>query len=266
MRLQKKVAVVTGSGQGIGCGIAERFVQEGAAVVLVDRDETVLHEGRHSLQGEGRRLFAIKADVSRASEVDGLFTRAVAEFGTVDVLVNNAAWSAPISHFLEMTEEFWDTVLTLNLKSVFLCSQRLARLLDQQRKPGAIINISTYGAARSQREMTAYNASKGGVEALTRAMALDLAPWKIRVNAVGPGPIATPSFLALFNTPEKIERMRGAVPLERLGEPADIAGAALFFASDDASFVTGQVLYVDGGALAQLRPAAYTPQLKRPKV
>src|SRR5205823_1495851 len=130
--------------------------------------------------------------------------------------------------------------------------------------PGCIVNISTYGAARAQREMAAYNAAKGGVEAMTRTMACDLAPWGIRVNAVGPGPIATPSFLALFDTPEKRERMRSTVPLERLGEPADIAGAVLFLAGDDASFVTGQVLYVDGGALAQIRPPAYTPNLKRP--
>ena len=169
-------------------------------------------------------------------------------FDTVDILVNNAAWASPIAHFLEMTEEFWDTVLTTNLKSVFLCSQRAARLMAEQEKPGSIINISTYGAARAQREMVAYNASKGGLEAATRAMALDLAPWRIRVNAVGPGPIATPSFLELFNTPEKLDRMRMAVPLERLGEPADIAAAVAFFASDEAVFVTGQVLYVDGGS------------------
>jgi 3-oxoacyl-[acyl-carrier protein] reductase len=266
MRLAGKVAVVTGSGQGIGRAIAERFAREGAAVVVNDRDESTLRDGLRAVEAAGGagRALAVRADVSHADGADALFAKAHAAFGTVDLLVNNAAWAAPIAHFLDMTEEFWDTVLTLNLKSVFLCSQRLARLLDQQRKPGCIINISTYGAARSQRAMTAYNASKGGVEALTRAMALDLAPWRIRVNAVGPGPVQTPSFLALFDTPEKLDRMRHAVPLERLGEPSDIAGAVAYFASDDAAFVTGQVLYVDGGALAQLRPAAYTPDLKRP--
>jgi 3-oxoacyl-[acyl-carrier protein] reductase len=264
MRLAGKVAVVTGSGQGIGRGIAERFAREGAAVVLADRDTSVLAEAKSALEALGGRVLAVEVDVSRTADVAALFSQAHTAFGTVDILVNNAAWSAPIAHFLDMTEDFWDTVLNQNLKSVFLCSQRFARLLDEQHKPGSIINISTYGAARSQREMSAYNTSKGGVEALTRAMALDLAPWRIRVNAVGPGPIATPSFLALFDTPEKRERMRLAVPLERLGEPADIAGAALFFASEDASFVTGQVLYVDGGAVAQIRPAAYTANLKRP--
>jgi 3-oxoacyl-[acyl-carrier protein] reductase len=264
MRLEGKIAVVTGSGQGIGLGIAERFAREGAAVVINDLDETRLQEAERKFRSAGHRVLAVRANVARADEVEMLFEQTRVAFGTVDILVNNAAWAAPIAHFLEMTEEFWDTVLTTNLKSVFLCSQRAARLMAEQEKPGSIVNISTYGAARAQREMVAYNASKGGLEAATRAMALDLAPWHIRVNAVGPGPIATPSFLELFNTPEKLDRMRMAVPLERLGEPADIAGAVAFFASDDAAFVTGQVLYVDGGALAQIRPSAYTPNLKRP--
>jgi len=264
MRLQGKVAIVTGSGQGIGRGIAERFAREGAAVVLNDRDEAVLHEARQALLAISNRVLAVCADVSKCSDVARLFEQSRVAFGTIDILVNNAAWASPIAHFLEMTESFWDTVLAMNLTSMFLCSQRAARLMAEQKKPGSIINISTYGAARAQREMVAYDASKGGVEGATRAMALDLAPWRIRVNAVGPGPVGTPSFLAVFDTQEKIDRMRQAVPLERLGEPGDIAGAVLYFASDDAAFVTGQILYVDGGALAQLRPPSYTPNLKRP--
>ncbi|OAI52925.1 hypothetical protein AYO44_04555 [Planctomycetaceae bacterium SCGC AG-212-F19] len=263
MRLQGKVAVVTGSGQGIGLGIARRFAEAGAAVVLADRDEAALANAEQALRELGC-VRAVRADVSRSADVAHLFEETLAAFGTVDILVNNAAWAAPIAHFLDMTEEFWDAVLTANLKSVFLCGQAFARVLDRQQKPGSIVNISTYGAARGQREMVAYNASKGGVEAATRTMALDLAPWGIRVNAVGPGPIATPSFLALFNTPEKQERMREAVPLGRLGRPADIAAAVLFLASEEAGFITGQVLYVDGGSVAQIRPPSYTPNLKRP--
>jgi NAD(P)-dependent dehydrogenase (short-subunit alcohol dehydrogenase family) len=264
MRLQGKVAVVTGSGQGIGRGIAERFAQEGAAVVINDLDDAKLRQAEQALRADTNRVLAVHADVSKTAEVARLFDETRKAFGTVDILVNNAAWASPIAHFLEMTEEFWDKVLTVNLKSMFLCSQRAARLMAEQKKPGSIVNISTYGAARAQREMVAYDASKGGLEGATRAMALDLAPWRIRVNAVGPGPIATPSFLEVFNTPEKVERMRQAIPLERLGEPADIAAAVLYLASDESSFVTGQILYVDGGALAQLRPPSYTPNLKRP--
>jgi len=264
MRLKGKVAVVTGSGQGIGRGIAERFAREGAAVVVNDRDESTLREAEQAVRRFDGRVLAVRADVGRADEVARLFDQARSAFGTVDVLVNNAAWAAPIAHFLDMTEEFWDTVLTTNLKSMFLCSQRAAQLLAEQKKPGAIVNISTFGAARAHREMVAYDASKGGVEAATRAMAMDLAPWRIRVNAVGPGPIATPSLLALLKTEENIERMRKTIPLERLGEPDDIASAVLFFASDDASFVTGQVLYVDGGVVAQLRPAVCERHQKRP--
>jgi NAD(P)-dependent dehydrogenase (short-subunit alcohol dehydrogenase family) len=264
MRLKGKVAIVTGSGQGIGRGIAERFAREGAAVVVNDRDEATLREAEQAVRCFEGRVLAVRADVGRSAEVASLFEQTLAAFGTVDVLVNNAAWAAPIAHFLDMTEEFWDTVLTTNLKSMFLCSQRAARVLAEQKKAGAIVNISTFGAARAHREMVAYDASKGGVEAATRAMAMDLAPWQIRVNAVGPGPIATPSLLALLKTEENIERMKKTIPLERLGEPADIAGAVLYFASDDAAFVTGQALYVDGGVVAQLRPAAFERHQKRP--
>lgn len=264
MRLQGKVAIITGSGQGIGLGIAERFAQEGAAVVVNDLKPEVLLEAERVVAANGGRVLAIAADVSNADQVAALYERTLAEFGTVDVIVNNAAWAAPISHFLDMTEDFWDTVIRINLKSMFLISQRAARLWAEQKKPGSIVNVSSFGAARGHREMVAYDATKGGIEAATRAMAMDLAPWKIRVNCIGPGPIATPSLLALLGTEENIARMRNTVPLERLGDPSDIGGAALFFASDDAAFVTGQVLYVDGGVVAQLRPASLERRQKRP--
>src|SRR5438876_8721641 len=177
MRLRDKVAVVTGSGQGIGRGIAERFAREGAAVVVNDVHEDKLREAERAVREIGGKVLAVRADVGNAAEGARFFEQIQAAFGTVDVLVNNAAWAAPIAHFLDMTEEFWDTVLRTNLKSMFLCSQRAARLLAEQKKPGSIVNISTFGAARAHREMVAYDASKGGVEAATRAMAMDLAPW-----------------------------------------------------------------------------------------
>src|SRR5262249_31085953 len=142
MRLRDEVAVVTGSGQGIGRGIAERFAREGAAVILNDVHEHSLRDAERALRAIGGRGFAVGADVGVADEVARLFEETQAAFGTVDILVNNAAWAAPIAHFLDMTEEFWDTVLRTNLKSMFLCSQRAARLLAQQKKPGSIVNIS----------------------------------------------------------------------------------------------------------------------------
>ncbi|MCC7165296.1 MAG: SDR family oxidoreductase [Anaerolineae bacterium] len=264
MRLRNQVAIVTGSGKGIGRGIAERFAQEGAAVVVVDRDTSVLPEAQAAVSAHGSKVLTVTADVSKTQEVARLYDETLKAFGTVDILVNNAAWAVPISHFLDMTEEFWDTVMNSNLKSMFLCSQRAARLWAEQKKPGSIVNMSSFGAARAHREMVAYDATKGGIEAATRAMAMDLAPWQIRVNCIGPGPIATPALLGLLKTEENVERMRKTIPLERLGQPSDIAGAALYFASDDASFITGQVLYVDGGVVAQLRPAAFERHQKRP--
>ncbi len=257
MCLKDKVAIVTGSGQGIGRGIAERFAQEGATVVVNDRDEATLGEAEQSLQALGSRVLAVLADVSLSDEVTQLFEKTQAVFGTVDILANNAAWSTPVAHFLDMTEEFWDTVLANNLKSMFMCSQQAAWLMVEQEKPGAIVNISSVAASQAHRKMVAYDASKGGLEAATRAMALDLAPWNIRINAVGPVSIITPAWSSVIGSEEKIAQACKMVPLERLGEPADIASAILYFASDEATFVTGQVLYVDGGMSAQLRPATF---------
>jgi 3-oxoacyl-[acyl-carrier protein] reductase len=264
MRFENKVAVVTGAAQGIGRGIAERFLREGARVVLADINAATLPETQRALAPLGQRPLAVVADVGKSAAVDQLFERTLSAFGTVDVLVNNAAWASPIAHFLDLTEEMLEAVLASNLKSVFFCSQRAARIMASQKKPGSIVNLSTFGAIRAHREMSAYDASKGGVEAATRAIAMDLAPWRIRVNAVGPGPIATPQLFELLKTDENIDRMRKTIPLERLGEPDDIAGAVLYFASDDAAFVTGQILYVDGGVVAQLRPAAFERHQKRP--
>jgi 3-oxoacyl-[acyl-carrier protein] reductase len=207
----------------------------------------------------------VQVDVSQSDPIAALFQSVLSTFGTVDVLVNNAAWAVPTAHFLDMTEDFWDTVLRTNLKSVFLCSQHAARIMADQKKPGSIVNISSFGALRAHREMSAYDAAKGGIESMTRAMAVDLAPWRIRANAVGPGLTATPAVTDYLPTPEQQKRLLDTVPLERLGQPSDVAAAVLFFASDDASYVTGQILYVDGGVVAQLRPAVMERHHKRPQ-
>jgi NAD(P)-dependent dehydrogenase (short-subunit alcohol dehydrogenase family) len=253
MRLANKVAVVTGSSRGIGRGIAERLAAEGASVVVNGRSAATLEPVVAAIQSTGGRVIGVPADVGYIDQVTQLFAETVKAFGGVDILVNNAAWAGPTAHFLEMDEAHWDEVIRTNLKSVFLCSSQAVRLMVDQKKEGAIVSISSFAAARSHRAMAAYDATKGGLEAMTRAMALDMGPFGIRANVVGPGPIHTENGDA--RGPEAQARRAEIVPLGRVGYPADIAGAVAFLASDDASFITGQTIYVDGGMLTQLRPA-----------
>jgi 3-oxoacyl-[acyl-carrier protein] reductase len=249
--LRDKVAIITGSSRGIGRGIAERFAAEGARVVVNGRRIETLEPVAKALCDNGAQAIAVAADVGLADDVQHLFDATVEAFGGVDVLVNNAAWASPNAHFLEMDEAHWDEVIRSNLKSIYLCCSRAAHLMVDQGRQGSIVNISSFAAARSHRQMAAYDATKGGMEAFTRAIALDLAPFGIRVNVVGPGAIHTDEF---DTGGEEARRRRGAtVPLGRVGYPEDIAGAVAFLASDDASYITGQVIYVDGGMLAQLR-------------
>lgn len=257
-RLTGRVAIVTGSTSGIGRGIALRFAAEGAKVVLNGRNEGKLRRVYDELKDQGAEAIAVQADLGYREQAERLFAETLAAYGTVDILVNNAAWADPEVHILDMDEDHWDTVIRSNLKSVYLCTHRAANILVDQKKTGSIVNISSFAAARAHRYMSAYDATKGGVEAFTRSTAVDLAPFGIRVNTVGPGPIHT--------GPEDPEsegpRKRGQnVPLGRVGLPADIAGAVIFLASDDAAYITGQVIYVDGGALAQLRGPQVDPPL-----
>lgn len=196
---------------------------------------------------------ALVADVSDPAAVAMMLEEATARMWMPDVLVNNAAISGPdsVAHFLQLDVAQWDRTIDTNLKGTYLCSHWLAnRWLDQSVR-GSIVNISSYSAQRSHRNAAAYDASKGGVDALTRAMAIDLAPFDIRVNAVAPGRIDVDEHSLLD---PGARRERGAfVPLGRTGQPEDIAGAVAFLVSDSAAYVTGQVLVVDGGVLAQLR-------------
>lgn len=258
MRLDGQVAIVTGASRGIGKGIAHRLAMEGAKVAMTARGADALREAAHGIEAAGGTVLAIPGDAGVKASVEAMFKQVLDTWGSVSILVNNAAWASPLAHILEMDEQHWDTVIQSNLKSVYLHCHRMANLLVDQGTRGSIVNISSFAAARAHRNMAAYDATKGGMEAMSRTMAIDLAPFGIRVNVVGPGAIHTEEYEPAG---EAARLRRGqTVPLGRVGYPEDIAGAVAFLASEDASYITGQVLYVDGGMLAQLR----SPQVDAP--
>jgi NAD(P)-dependent dehydrogenase (short-subunit alcohol dehydrogenase family) len=259
MRFKGKVVIVTGAGHGIGQALAERFSAEGAKVVVNDLHQTRAEEVAKSLPTEA---LAFKADVSSKAEVDAMFDAVVAKWGTVDVLVNNAGNIYADRHFLNGDEAWWDQVLSVNLKGAFLCSHRAAHIMARKGS-GVIISMSSGGATKAHRGNVAYDASKGGIEAMTRAMALDLAPYGIRVNAIVPG------FIRTYDLTDEAAIERGkSVPLGRMGLPEDLAGPTVFLATDDAKYITGICLAVDGGVLVQQRsvPVDTFPLSRFPKI
>jgi NAD(P)-dependent dehydrogenase (short-subunit alcohol dehydrogenase family) len=245
MKLTGKTAIVTGASQGIGLACAERLVREGARVMLVD----VRPEGAAAAEALGDAARFFLADVSVKAEVDALVTATLAAFGHIDILVNNAG----VTHaadFLDLAEEDFDRVLRVNLKSMFLCSQAAAREMVK-RQSGCIINMSSVNAELTIPNQIPYVVSKGGVNQLTRVTAISLAPHGIRVNAIGPGTILTElAKKAVLGSPEARHTILSRTPLGRCGEPEEIAAIAAFLASDDASYMTGQTLYADGGRMA----------------
>ena len=240
------VVLVTGAGHGIGRSVAERFGGEGARVVVNDVAATA-EAAAQAIVAAGGEAIGVVSDVSNNSDVDRLFSTALERFGDVNVLVNCAGLVNESRHFFDGDEAWWDRVLDVNLKGVYLCSDRAARLMAR-RKGGCIISMSSGGATKAHRGNVAYDASKGGIEAFTRAAALDLAPYGIRVCAVAPGSILTAP------VSEEDQRERGkTIPLGRMGTADEIASGVAFLASDDARYITGHTLVVDGGLLAQQR-------------
>jgi NAD(P)-dependent dehydrogenase (short-subunit alcohol dehydrogenase family) len=248
-RLEGQVAVVTGAGRGIGQAVARRLAAEGAAVVVDDVAADAVEQTVELIRGDGGVAAGVVADAADAAGVEQIFATAEREHGPVTILVNNAGLIGQTRHFLEADEAWWDRLLTTNLKSVFLNSHRAATAMAAG-KGGTIVSTSSGGATNAHRGEVAYDASKGGIEAATRAMALDLAPYAIRVNAVAPGSIDVSGGA----TPADVLAARGeTIPLRRVGTPEDLAGAYAFLVSDDARYVTGVVLSVDGGMVAQQR-------------
>ena len=245
-RLQDRVAVVTGAAQGIGHACVRRFASEGAKVVLADLDQAAGSALATSIPGA---LF-VMADVSRRADVETLVARALERHGRIDVLVNNAG----ITHacdFLDLAEEDFDRVLAVNLKSMFLCGQAVARTMVKHGVRGALVNMSSANAVLAIPNQVPYGVSKGGVNQLTKVMAVALAPHGIRVNGIGPGTILTElAKKAVLTDDAARRRILSRTPLGRCGEPEEIAAVAAFLASDDASYLTGQTIYPDGGRLA----------------
>lgn len=258
--LENKVAIVTGAARGIGAAIAGRFLDDGARVVIADIDEDAGSEAVKALGGRGAVRF-IRTDVGDSAEVANLVDTTVDAFGQIDVLVSNAAILAPID-FLDLAEADFDRVIRVNLKGSFLAGQAVARRMVERVKaggpPGAIINLSSVNAVFAIANQVPYSVSKGGINQLTKVMALSLAAYGIRVNAIGPGSINTEMLASTMQNPEARRRILSRTPLGRIGEPAEIAAIAAFLASDDASYITGQTIYADGGRL----PLNYTVAVK----
>jgi NAD(P)-dependent dehydrogenase (short-subunit alcohol dehydrogenase family) len=244
MRLQDKVAVITGAAQGIGLGIAKRFAAEGAQVMMLDVKEDA---GRHAAENiSGARFFC--TDISDKTVVDDTVDEIIADTGQIDICINNAGILRS-GDVLEISEEDFDTVLSVNLKGAFLMSQAAGRHMVAG-GGGSIINMSSVNGVMTIPNILPYNVSKGGLDQLTRVMAVALADKGVRVNAIGPGSILTEMLQHVMTDDAKRRAILSRTPMGRCGDVDEIASIALFLASDDASYITGQCIYADGGRLA----------------
>jgi len=244
-----KVAVVTGAANGIGAACARLFAASGAAVALWDIDAAAAQSLAAELATAGARAQGFACNVARSGEVATALAATVAAFGRIDVLVNNAGIFRA-AEFLDIAEADWDAVIDVNLKGAFLVGQAVAREMVKT-GGGAIVNMSSVNGVTAIASIASYNASKGGIDQLTRVMALSLADRGIRVNAVAPGTIATElAQKAVLGSAEAAARIMSRTPLRRLGQPDEVAAVCAFLASDAASYMTGEVVYVDGGRLA----------------
>jgi NAD(P)-dependent dehydrogenase (short-subunit alcohol dehydrogenase family) len=256
LKLNNRIAIITGASRGIGLAIAERFVAEGAKVIMVDVLDDVG-------QVEAKRLGAtyMHCDVSKSADIKSVISATIKLHGAIDVLVNNAAISI-VGDFLEITEEQFDTVIDINLKGSFLmlqgCAREMVKQVAKGRAAGAIVNMSSVNDTLAIPEIAPYTMSKGGVRQLTKVAALALAPHGIRVNAIGPGSIRTDMLKTVMTDQAAVHRIMSRTPLGRVGEAKEIANVAAFLASEEASYISGQVIYADGARM----PLNYTVAVK----
>ena len=245
MRLNNKISLVTGAGSGFGRGIASRFVEEGAKVVVADINKEAAEMVAEEI---GENAIAIVADVSQNTDVSAMIQLTVEQYGRLDILVNNAGTTHRNKLMTEVSEEEFDHILAVNVKSVFLTAKHIVPLMKKQGS-GVILNVASTAGVRPRPGLAWYNTSKGAMIAATKAMAIELAPEKIRVNAINPVAGET-GMLHLFmgeDTPEKRKQFVSSIPWGRLSQPEDMANAALFLCSDEAEMVTGTCMEVDGG-------------------
>jgi glucose 1-dehydrogenase len=254
MKLKEKVAIVTGAARGIGLAIAEEFYKQGALVVMAD-----VIDGSSAAKQIGAHF--VRCDVSQSADVAAVVADTLQRHGAIDVLVNNAGINLP-GTLLEISEADFDRVIAVNLKGSFLMLQACAREMVKQvaagRKPGAVVNMSSVNDTLAIDTIVPYTVSKGGVRQLTTVSALALAPHGIRVNGIGPGSIRTDMLMGVVNDADAMRRVLSRTPLGRVGEPEEIARIASFLASDEASYISGQVIYADGGRM----PLNYTVSVK----
>ena len=251
MRLENKVAVVTGSSSGIGAAIAQAFAAEGAAVVInYSRREDAAQKVLQQVEAAGGKGLVVGADVSDPKEVEAMVQQAVGTFGRLDIMVNNAGMERKMP-FLQTPFEVWQETIAVNLTGAWLGCQAAAKQMVAQDEGGRIINVSSVHEDLAMPTNSPYCATKGGVRMLMRTLAVELAPHDITVNNIAPGAIDTPMDAPLKQDADAMKELLAEIPLGRMGKPEEVANLALFLASDDSSYVTGSTLFVDGGMIRQ---------------
>jgi len=250
MRFKGKVAIITGGNRGIGKGISLRLAEEGAMVVIVGRDEIAAKNVLEEIKKYRQKCIFIKIDVGNKKEVDAMVETVIKNFGKVDILVNNAGVIIRCP-FLDLTEEIWDKTININLKGYYLCAQAVAKEMVKRGNGGKIVNITSVQGLKVWPEYfhTPYEVSKAGIIMLTKQLAYELAPYRINVNAIGPGPTETELFAKISEDPERINSVIKKIPLGRVAKPSDVASAVAYLSSNDADYITGITLFVDGGRL-----------------
>ncbi len=247
MQLDQKVAIVTGASSGIGRAIAIQFAQEGATVVInYAHAQDKAEEVRKIIEQNNGKALVIQADVAQYQQAMGLIQQTVEHFNQLDIMVNNAGMEIH-SAFLDVTEEQWDRVLSIDLKGAFFCAQAAAREMVKRKTAGCIINISSVHEDLAMPQNAPYCCAKGGIRMMTRTICLELAPYNITVNNIAPGAIDTPIDADVKADPEKLAALLNEIPEHRMGRPEEVAKLALFLASDAAAYVTGSTYIIDGG-------------------